>query len=600
MKGKPNISIVGSLLISMFLLLFSTMTLAEPIVVGRSLGVSTKTGSKISSRISRALNVHHPGLFGKIEETDCKDTTCQLRRARNDGELLITTEIANMLGIYIISVSVFNIENGEKLTSFDIETNTIAQIPRKLYDSLMEKDLQELQELIKKAPEPVVKKKEPIPSEPVVEKEKPKKKRSKRLYQVYNTTAKLQLSPFIGYQPNDPLVKRNVVGLQASYFFNKEMAFDGTFIFSPDNGLSDIKPLTNTLVQIAYEGSANLQFQQPLDKLLSAATFAARWNLLGTYAPTPKRIQNFTVYGTAGLGMLSTNLYYAQYDDTASANDVPVKLVAAGRKIRIPLIVGLGSNIHLNRKLSLKIDYHRFLYRALKPQYDPEVPVTESRLDNVDIFTIGLSTFLPGNVKLIKNPYAKLLHKSQAQQYRTTPYAEIGLGNVINDPFLNRYLFIAGYTHYLRKTFNVKLNAKYSPDLGDADWKPLTKQLVEENGISPDISKMGLMVSAAMGFEPYNVYVSGRRLTFGFTGGMGIIQTVDDLSALQAEEDERAQSTQVQFHPMAIYGPYFLMDLGKVGVSFNLTSKIHIETVNGTTLEMKNNLCPDIRAVFFL
>ena len=114
MREKSNISIVGSLLISMFLLLYSTMATAEPIMVGRSLGVSAKTGSKISSQISRALNRHHPGVFGVIAETDCKDTTCQLRRARSEGQLLITTEIANMLELYIISVSVFNIKNGEK------------------------------------------------------------------------------------------------------------------------------------------------------------------------------------------------------------------------------------------------------------------------------------------------------------------------------------------------------------------------------------------------------------------------------------------------------------------------------------------------------
>ena len=208
--------------------------------------------------------------------------------------------------------------------------------------------------------------------------------------------SRFELAPIGGYVPNNPMVKRFTTGLLAAYHFNENIAAEGAFIFSPDLGEADLKALTNTLVQIAYEGSANLQFQQPLDKMLLGATFAARWapiygkiNLIG------ESVLNFDVYGVAGLGMLSTTLYYAQYDEAAPAEAIPVKLVQAGRKLRVPLNLGFGLNFFLNQSIALKIDARNYFYRALKPQYDPEVPETEYRLYSNLVASVGISIFIP-------------------------------------------------------------------------------------------------------------------------------------------------------------------------------------------------------------
>ena len=82
--------------------------------------------------------------------------------------------------------------------------------------------------------------------------------------------------------------------------------------------------------------------------------------------------------------------------------------------------------------------------------------------------------------------------------------------------------------------------------------------------------------------------------------GMGFTQTKDDLSALQADNDERAISTEVQVHPTSNFG-------GGIRMSFNKNfaarvegrSMIYIETVNATTLEMKNNFLLQASASFF-
>ena len=81
---------------------------------------------------------------------------------------------------------------------------------------------------------------------------------------------------------------------------------------------------------------------------------------------------------------------------------------------------------------------------------------------------------------------------------------------------------------------------------------------------------------------------------------MGLTQTVDDLEALNATQDERAQSTQVQIHPTSNFGAGVRMIFGKnIAARIEGRSMIYIETVNATTLEMKNNFLLQASASFF-
>ena len=167
---------------------------------------------------------------------------------------------------------------------------------------------------------------------------------------------------------------------------------------------------------------------------------------------------------------------------------------------------------------------------------------------------------------------------------------------VSNDPFLNRYIVGTGIGYNLTEIFAIEGMLDFSPDLGTGDWKPLTTQLVEENHVSPDISKLNLFGSACFVFSPIygKAAISGRKLiNFDIYGkfGMGATRTSDDLEALQAVGDPRAEATQFQVHPTTNFG-------GGARIIFNENlamrvegrSMVYIETVNATTLEMKNNL----------
>jgi outer membrane beta-barrel protein len=196
--------------------------------------------------------------------------------------------------------------------------------------------------------------------------------------------------------------------------------------------------------------------------------------------------------------------------------------------------------------------------------------------------------FVPPNrtIKMIqKKDFMKI------GRFEATP----SVGFVTNDPFLNRYIAGVRLGYHLTEIFAIEGELSYSPDLGETDWKPLTTQLVNENNVSPDISKLTLVSNATFQFSPIYGKVAlggGNIIHFDIYGafGMGVTQTRDDLRALQAEGDPIAQATEVQLQPTTNFG-------GGVRVVFNETlavrvdgrSLVYIETVNSTTLEMKNN-----------
>ena len=166
---------------------------------------------------------------------------------------------------------------------------------------------------------------------------------------------------------------------------------------------------------------------------------------------------------------------------------------------------------------------------------------------------------------------------------------------VTNDPFLNRYIISGRLGYHITEIFAIELELAYSPDLGEADWKPLTKQLVNENHVSPDISKLMLISNATFQFSPIygKVALRGNNIiNFDVYGafGMGVTRTKDDLEALQAEDDPIAIQTQVQVHPTTNFGGGARIIFNEaVAVRIDGRSLVYIETVNSTTLEMKNN-----------
>jgi len=186
-------------------------------------------------------------------------------------------------------------------------------------------------------------------------------------------------------------------------------------------------------------------------------------------------------------------------------------------------------------------------------------------------------------------------------RFETSPY----VGFVTNDPFINRYLFGVGGAYHFTEIFAIEANLGYSPNLGEADWKPLTKQLVEENKVSPDISKLTLFTNVGFQFSPIygKVALNGRRIVnFDIFAafGLGVTLTQDDLDAL-GDSSLEAQATANQWHPTTNIGGGARVIFNDM-IAFRLEGRslVYIETIASKTLEMKNNFILVGSASFFV
>ena len=82
--------------------------------------------------------------------------------------------------------------------------------------------------------------------------------------------------------------------------------------------------------------------------------------------------------------------------------------------------------------------------------------------------------------------------------------------------------------------------------------------------------------------------------------GTGVVNTADDLTALDKENDLEAQATANQLHPTLNFGGGLRIILSE-GFAVRVEGRgvSYIEVLEGTTLEMKNNVALLAGASFF-
>jgi hypothetical protein len=184
----------------------------------------------------------------------------------------------------------------------------------------------------------------------------------------------------------------------------------------------------------------------------------------------------------------------------------------------------------------------------------------------------------------------RTLHQLDVESRPKTNDWSVGAVGLVNDPFQKQAGLTATTTLRVASAAGVHLGVLYFPDRGENAWRPLTRQLVEENNVSPDLSVLRYAVTAGLALEP--VYLSGPRGAFslGVRVGGAAVNTEDDLSALGAEDDPRAQITQLQRHGATYRQVYVDLSPSRDGWAIRLQSErlVFVETVNATALEVKN------------
>lgn len=207
---------------------------------------------------------------------------------------------------------------------------------------------------------------------------------------------RFEISPNVGYVPNNPFARRYTIGGILGYHFSEQFSVQAEILYSPDLGEGDLKGLTSVLLDRASQSQSDVAFQQPLDKAALAAAFGIAWApLYGKINLVGETVLNFDFYVFLGGGMLSKKDYVATYDpDGVAQNDI-VNLDFLENEVKLAPFVGIGQNYFVNRLMAVKIDVRAAFYVDNKPQYDPEVAPSGQRLYNNVIASVGLAFFFP-------------------------------------------------------------------------------------------------------------------------------------------------------------------------------------------------------------
>ncbi len=89
--------------------------------------------------------------------------------------------------------------------------------------------------------------------------------------------------------------------------------------------------------------------------------------------------------------------------------------------------------------------------------------------------------------------------------------------------------------------------ATYAPDLGDNDLSALTRQLVEDTSVSPDVSRVIARVGGQLRVDIIDKTSGVWRTRLGVLAGAGAVYTEDDLVGRATSDEWKATAT--QFHP---------------------------------------------------
>ncbi|MEN0068165.1 MAG: outer membrane beta-barrel domain-containing protein [Myxococcota bacterium] len=205
--------------------------------------------------------------------------------------------------------------------------------------------------------------------------------------------------------------------------------------------------------------------------------------------------------------------------------------------------------------------------------------------------------------ELLEKRRKSIIQIFQPKEFLKLGRYELGFtaGAVTNDPFLVQYMLTLNGAYHVTEVLAIEATATYSPfsqpncsatvdgvPPNCPDFKQVTRQIIQFNEVTPDISRIAGVFGANIMFSPiYGKVATGNGLInvdiFGVLG-TGAVLTFDDVLLSGAENNPQ------QWHPMVSFGGGARVIFGKnVAVRVEGRGLSYIETLSGVTLEMKNN-----------
>lgn len=165
-----------------------------------------------------------------------------------------------------------------------------------------------------------------------------------------------------------------------------------------------------------------------------------------------------------------------------------------------------------------------------------------------------------------------------------------GPTGVVNDPFVFRRGLGVNFEMAANRNLGLEARVAYYGTFGTGDWKPITKQIVNENEVSPDLSYLICPAHIGGRLTPIHGYLGPYRMSLGAVVGLGASQTFDDLVMVGQEENEAAIATQSQWHPTTVFGLLASVEGDRAGLRMRAMRLTYIEVRESTTFQMKGTL----------
>jgi outer membrane beta-barrel protein len=214
----------------------------------------------------------------------------------------------------------------------------------------------------------------------------------------------------------------------------------------------------------------------------------------------------------------------------------------------------------------------------------------------------------------------KVIQKKFFLKYRRVEIVAPQIGYVGNDDFIKRLAVNAGVGFHINEILALEILVSYLPDLGETDYKPLTRRFRDDTEVVPDISRVLLFGVLNVALSPiYGKIELGTLRIINYdvfvAGGLGFAQTKDDMEIIQSECRDYANARERKTDPACMYvdETHFVTNIGGglrivfndwIGVRLDARQFTHIERVyrkeeEQIGLEMKQNFMISIGASFF-
>jgi outer membrane beta-barrel protein len=218
-----------------------------------------------------------------------------------------------------------------------------------------------------------------------------------------------------------------------------------------------------------------------------------------------------------------------------------------------------------------------------------------------------------------KRGLVKVIQKKFFLKYRRVEITPT-IGYVGNDHFISRLAVGLGAGYHINEVIGLEIFVSYLPDLGETDYKPLTRRFRNEEEVVPDISRVTFLGVFNIALSPiYGKVELGtlRVINYDifFGAGLGMAYSKDDTAIIRSPCDAHATVRERKADTangcQYVDQAHFVTNAGGglrivfndwIGVRLDARQFTHIEQVyreGDIGLEMKQNFMISLGASFF-